>query len=92
MTIARYLSNFANLLSSKGKVVNSGVADKSIKRDKLALETVGNFKNRIINGDMRIAQRGTSVAVVINGTYTIDRFSLHLNLTAATELNYITGI
>ena len=92
MSIARYLSKFANLLSSEGKVVNRGVADKSIKRDKLALETVGNFKNRISNGDMRIAQRGTSVAAVINRAYTIDRVSLYLNLTAATELNYITGI
>ena len=35
------------------------------------------FKNRIINGDMRIAQRGTSFAGLTNGsggTYTLDRW------------------
>jgi hypothetical protein len=31
------------------------------------------FRNRIINGDMRIAQRGTA-AVTTNGAYTIDRW------------------
>jgi len=31
------------------------------------------FRNRIINGDMRIAQRGTS-AVTVNGSYPVDRF------------------
>lgn len=31
-------------------------------------------KNAIINGDMEIAQRGTSFAAVINGQYTLDRW------------------
>jgi hypothetical protein len=33
------------------------------------------FKNRIINGDMRIAQRGTA-AVTGNGDYPVDRFNV----------------
>jgi len=31
-------------------------------------------RNRIINGDMRIAQRGTSFAAIANGTYSLDRW------------------
>ena len=33
------------------------------------------MKNRIINGGMDISQRGTSFAAVVNGTYTLDRWS-----------------
>jgi hypothetical protein len=32
------------------------------------------FRNRIINGDMRVWQRGTSFTGVTDGTYTADRF------------------
>jgi hypothetical protein len=32
------------------------------------------FRNRIINGDMRIAQRGTSFAAIADGAYTLDRW------------------
>ena len=31
-------------------------------------------RNRIINGDMRIAQRGTSFAAITNATYSLDRW------------------
>ena len=31
-------------------------------------------RNRIINGDMRIAQRGTSFAAITGGTYSLDRW------------------
>jgi hypothetical protein len=50
---------------------------------------MGSFRNRIINGDMRIAQRGTSN--VITGptsayvqTYLIDRFNVQTTLTTGT--------
>jgi hypothetical protein len=33
------------------------------------------FRNRIINGDMRIAQRGTSFAAIVSGSYSLDRWS-----------------
>jgi hypothetical protein len=33
------------------------------------------MRNKIINGKMEIAQRGTSFAAVGNGTYTLDRFA-----------------
>ncbi len=31
--------------------------------------------NAIINGDMRISQRGTSFSSVVSGTYTLDRWT-----------------
>jgi hypothetical protein len=33
------------------------------------------FRNRIINGDMRIAQRGTSFAAIVSNSYSLDRWS-----------------
>jgi len=38
-------------------------------------DSLQGFRNRIINGDMRIAQRGTS-AVTSSGSYPVDRFSI----------------
>ena len=42
--------------------------------------TGNNFRNIIINGDMSIAQRGTSQAsITTNGYYTIDRYQVAIN-------------
>lgn len=38
------------------------------------LNNLAGFKNRIINGKMDIAQRGTSFAAVADGAYTLDRW------------------
>jgi hypothetical protein len=38
--------------------------------------TGNNFRNIIINGDMSIAQRGTSTASITSNTYALDRFLL----------------
>jgi len=40
------------------------------------------FKNKIINGKMEIAQRGTSFAAAVTGTYNLDRW-LHVNSSSA---------
>jgi hypothetical protein len=47
------------------------------------------FKNRFINGDMRIAQRGTS-NVIVNATscYYVDRFSNYLGITGGGATAY----
>jgi hypothetical protein len=50
------------------------VADSSAST---GLRYQGNYaagKNKIINGNMRISQRGTSFAIAANTTYTLDRF------------------
>jgi hypothetical protein len=41
----------------------------------LNIDDLYGFRNRIINGDMRIAQRGTG-AFTANGNYPVDRFTL----------------
>jgi hypothetical protein len=57
-----------------GSVTNDMLAG-SIATSKLANQNIG-FRNLIINGDMSIAQRGTSVSGLTNGSsqYLIDRF------------------
>jgi hypothetical protein len=57
---------------------------------------MGGFRNRIINGDMRIAQRGTS-NVVPNGstqvsTYLIDRFQVFSNVATGVLTQYQTAL
>ena len=72
--------NFANLITADGTsgipdgtVTNADLAG-SISTDKLAGNI--NFKNIIINGDMSIAQRGTSASSLTTGGYrTVDRFN-----------------
>jgi hypothetical protein len=46
---------------------------------KLGTDSLFGFRNRIINGDMRIWQRGTSFTGVGAVAYTADRFQLTLN-------------
>jgi hypothetical protein len=50
---------------------------------------MGSFRNRIINGDMRIAQRGTSI-VVPTGTkpYLIDRFNVNATYSSGSIAQY----
>ena len=50
------------------------------------------FRNRIINGDMRVSQRGTSIAAVAGtATYTLDRWFAWRNTTAALTVSQIAG-
>ena len=51
------------------------VADNSITTAKTAFNDIP-FRNRIINGDLSVAQRGTSFTNVASGTYTIDRWNM----------------
>ena len=62
--------SFANLITASGP---SAVADGSIT----TADITGNFnfRNIVINGDMQIAQRSTSVAsITTSGYYTLDRW------------------
>jgi hypothetical protein len=50
---------------------------------------MGSFRNRIINGDMRIAQRGTSAAVPSSGkNYLVDRFNIQTSISAGSITQY----
>ncbi len=58
------------------KITTPAIADANITTAKLAYDAAP-FRNIIINGDMSLAQRGTSVTGLQNsgGIYLIDRFS-----------------
>jgi hypothetical protein len=65
---------------SDGSVTEAKIGTGAVTSSKLASGAVPNqsaFKNIIINGDMNIAQRGTSTAsITTSGYYTVDRFNL----------------
>lgn len=49
------------------------------------------LKNRIINGDMRIAQRGTSFATPVSGAYTLDRWGVFWAGAAPSNVAQVAG-
>jgi hypothetical protein len=56
---------------------------------------LGMFRNRIINGDMRIAQRGTTYSNISGGgqkVYTMDRWFFAQNSTASNSVTQLTNI
>jgi hypothetical protein len=55
-----------------GSVGTSQLADGAVTTEKLVADV--NFRNLIINGDMSIAQRGTSFTGQTSGAYYLDRF------------------
>jgi hypothetical protein len=58
--------------------INADVIQSSVTGVSLGAGNATVFKNRIINGDMRIDQRyvGTSVTVTTDGFYTLDRWNI----------------
>jgi len=81
-------SDISDGIITSSKIANGGVetvdiADANVTAAKLASGTVQNqsaFKNIIINGDMSIAQRATSLTGITgNGFHTIDRMFLGLS-------------
>jgi hypothetical protein len=68
--------SFANLITADGP---SGIPDGTVTNADLTGNI--NFKNIIINGDMSIAQRGTSESGITNegNTFVIDRFAWQEN-------------
>jgi len=58
------------------KVTSASITDSAVTDAKLSFNS-NQFRNIIINGDMSIAQRGTSQAsITSSGYYTVDRFRL----------------
>jgi hypothetical protein len=57
------------------KVTTASITDADITTAKLAYDAAP-FRNIIINGDMSIAQRGTSESGLTGGINTVDRFKI----------------
>ena len=65
-----------------GTIVNADInASAAIDSTKLTgITSPAGFRNIVINGDMQVAQRSTSVAsITASGYYTVDRFQTFLN-------------
>jgi len=60
-----------------GSVGTSQLADGAVTTEKLVADV--NFRNLIINGDMSIAQRGTSFSSQSSSAYHLDRFKTLIN-------------
>ena len=62
------------------KVTSAAITDSAVTSAKVADGVLQpNFRNIIINGDMSIAQRGTSQAsITSSGYYTVDRFNFEI--------------
>ena len=56
------------------KIITSSIADDAVTNAKTAFSDVP-FRNIIINGDMSIAQRGTSITGINTNTYSLDRWT-----------------
>ena len=78
------------------KVVSASIADDAVTSGKVASGVVPNqsaFKNLIINGDMSVAQRGTSTASITSyGYYTVDRFQLAPNTMGTWTMSQSTDV
>ena len=96
MTITR---GFANLITATGPnavadgtIVNADISSSSaITLNKLS----GNpsFRNIVINGDMQISQRNTSVAsITTSGYYTLDRFRFEIDSIGTFTMSQSTDV
>ena len=57
-------------------IATGGIANNAITTAKIGFYNIP-FRNRIINGDISVAQRGTSFSDVASGNYTIDRWKMN---------------
>lgn len=73
-------------INGSGTIVGSDRAEAGVNDDITGLQNISSInggqlagvRNRIINGKMEIAQRGTSFNISVAGTYTLDRFVLFI--------------
>jgi hypothetical protein len=78
-----HASNFTIGFSIGGVQVATVNSNALVVTSNLVAENVGIFRNKLLNGYMRIAQRGTSfvVGAGASNNYTLDQFLLETNIT-----------
>ena len=74
-----------------GVITTSKLADNSVTTAKTSYSDAP-FRNIIINGDMSIAQRGTSASITTSGYYTIDRFNMPINTMGTFTVSQSTDV
>lgn len=78
-----------------GTIVNADInASAAIASTKLSgITSPAAFRNIVINGDMQIAQRNTSVAsITTNGYYTLDRYQLQMDSLGTWTMSQSTDV
>ena len=70
-----------------GIITTTKIADANVTNPKLNSGSQQNFRNIIINGDMSIAQRGTSFTGQTAANYIVDRFTQNINGAMGTWTN-----
>ena len=77
-----------------GTIVNADInASAGIVASKLTGISSQPFRNIVINGDMQIAQRNTSVAsITTNGYYTLDRYQLQMDSLGTWTMSQSTDV
>ena len=66
--------------SARRETMSIAISGSSITfpdQTQMSTATGGSFRNRIINGDMRIDQRNAGAAVTANGSFPVDRFKMN---------------
>jgi hypothetical protein len=64
--------------------------DEQVKAIDLAIDTQLSGKNLFVNGDMRVAQRGTSFAAVANAAFTLDRYYWNQSSAASCTVSQVS--
>jgi hypothetical protein len=76
--------------ASGGSLTANGLSFTNLQTSSINNGPLAGTRNRIINGDMRISQRGTS-AVTTTGTYPVDRWVLNFSTGGAVSAQYETA-
>ena len=67
-------------------VSTASISNSSVTAAKLANPQYTGFRNRIINGDMRIDQRNAGAAVTASGSFPVDRFGFGYSFDGAVSV------
>jgi len=69
-------------------IATGGIANNAITTAKIGFYNIP-FRNRIINGDISVAQRGTSFTNVASGDYTIDRWKMNYRAIGNADISQV---
>ena len=76
-----------------GIITTTKIADANVTNPKLTSGSQQNFRNIIINGDMSLAQRSTSVTGITGGGYnTLDRWNIDLSSLGTWTMSQSTDV
>lgn len=86
------LSSIANALPSTGGTVTGATTfNSTVNINGANGSGYTGYKNRIINGEMKVAQRGTSFSSPANTAYTLDRWTIYSGGTPPATVAQIAG-